>query len=183
MKDLCYEVTTVEGIEYSFVLTSEGLYTFKVSRDMDSYVFGRMIVDNKTQGSDGICHVERIAKSIDTQSTEVQGGSNSKGITGVESEAIKTLEGSRQWFSKRDQIRVDIIWRFQYVARFPADDTILHSVSTNSIKNNPITRRDIELAMDMLGLSKYAIQGKTMKKQLEAMNIDIRRIDIPCMIR
>ena len=51
--------------------------------------------------------------------------------------------------------------RFQYVAGVPSDSAITYSASTNGIKNNPITRRDVLASVDMLGRSNCAAQGKT----------------------
>ena len=78
-------------------------------------------------------------------------------IIGVnEDEAINTVDGSKKQFSKKDRLKADIVRHFQHVAGIPSDATIIHSVNTNAIKNNPITRRDIVLTQDMLGRSKYA---------------------------
>ena len=41
------------------------------------------------------------------------------------------------------------------------DTTLIYSVSTNSIKNNPLTKRDIEIYNEILGCSRYALKGKT----------------------
>ena len=75
--------------------------------------------------------------------------------------AIDSIEANRDQFIKRDQQKGDVFRRFQHVASFPSDKTILHSASTNGIKNNPITGRDVQISIDMLGPSKHAAQGKT----------------------
>ena len=76
-------------------------------------------------------------------------------------DTIDAVEKSRLRFSKRDQVRADRIRRLQHVAGCPSDDTLVYSVLTNGIKNNPISQRDIEMCKDMLGRSKYLAKGKT----------------------
>ena len=49
--------------------------------------------------------------------------------------------------------------RFQHVAGFPSNKTILYSILRNGIKNNLMTTRDVHISNDMLGLSKYVAQG------------------------
>ena len=49
---------------------------------------------------------------------------------------------------------------------------------TNSIKNNPITKGDVEMMIEMLSLSKYAAQGKTIRKQSNAVDI-MQKVEVP----
>jgi hypothetical protein len=97
-------------------------------------------------------------------------------ITGVNAnevkDAIDTVEKSKQKFSKRDQIRADRVRRFQHVAAHPSDETIIYSAMTNGIKNSPITKRDVKMAYDMLGRSKYGVEGKTVRRQPDAVVTD-----------
>jgi hypothetical protein len=76
-------------------------------------------------------------------------------ITGVSThdvkDAIDKIEKSKQKFSKRDQLRASRVRRFQHVAAHPSDETMIYSAMTNSIKNSPITKRDVKMAYDMLG--------------------------------
>ena len=58
MKDLYYNVTTKEGIVYSFELKAEGLYAYKVKQNKDGNVFGKEIIDNKIQSGDAIYRIE-----------------------------------------------------------------------------------------------------------------------------
>ena len=53
------------------------------------------------------------------------------------------------------------------------DDILIHSVITNGVKNSLITKRDIEIAINMLGPSKYVAQGKTMRKTRELINVNL----------
>jgi hypothetical protein len=55
------------------------------------------------------------------------------------------------------------------VAAHPSDETIIYSTVTNGIKNSPITKRDVKMAYDMLGRSKYSVQGKTVRRQPDAV--------------
>ena len=98
-------------------------------------------------------------------------------------EAIETVTGSRARFTKRDQLKADIVRRFQHVAAFPSDRTLMYSVVTNGIKNNPITKRDVELCTEMLGKSKYMAQGKTTMKGAEAVDKDAQLIELPPMVK
>ena len=69
--------------------------------------------------------------------------------------AIKTIEGSKKRFTKRDQKKTDILHRFQHIVGFPSYETIVYSIITNKICNNSIIKRDLNLALEMLSLSKY----------------------------
>ena len=79
--------------------------------------------------------------------------------------AIDTVENSKKNFTKRDQLRVHRVRRFQHVAAHPSDETIIYSSMTNGIRNNPITKRDVKMALEMLGRSRYSIQGKTVRRK------------------
>ena len=75
-------------------------------------------------------------------------------------EAIVTIEGTRSNFSERDQTRGDRVRRLQHVAAFPSDKTLTFSVMTNGTRNNPISRRYIDVRDEMMGKSKHDSQGK-----------------------
>ena len=62
---------------------------------------------------------------------------------------------------------------FQYMVEFPVDKIIIHSIITNRIKINSLRRRDVELAIDILGSSKYIVQGKTTRHRLEPVNVSL----------
>ena len=102
--------------------------------------------NNSVQSKD-IDDLEKIKDKEDTNGVDKVTGITelSREVTGVayinkltNKIAINTIQDSRNIFIKRDQRKVDIVQRFQYVARVPTIKTILHLVSTNSIKNNPI---------------------------------------------
>ena len=57
------------------------------------------------------------------------------GVTNVvEEPAIDMVADIRKNFSKQDQVKLSIVQRFQFVAGFPSNYTIMHSVITNMIK-------------------------------------------------
>jgi hypothetical protein len=154
-RDLKFDCTTNEGIEVSFPSNKDGLHILDCSKyfgvGKQGYVFGKSIIDNKTNNGLAMCH----------------------NITGVSThdvkDAIDTIEKSKQKFSKRDQLRASRVRRFQHVAAHPSDETIIYSAMTNGIKNSPITKRDVKMAYDMLGRSKYGVEGKTVRRQPDSV--------------
>ena len=72
-----------------------------------------------------------------------------------EKDAIDTIAKRHGRFTKRDQIKANMVRRLQHVAAFPSDIALKYSVTTNSIKNNPLTIRDIKIYDKMLRRSKY----------------------------
>ena len=67
----------------------------------------------------------------------------------------------------------------KYVSGHPSDNTMIYSASTNGIKNSPITKRDVLLAIDMLGNSEHAMAGKTTRTQLDAVNAEKQLVELP----
>ena len=65
---------------------------------------------------------------------------------------------------------------FQHAEVVPSDITISCSESTNIIRNNPITRRDVLASLGMLGRRKNAAQGKITCTQSDAVNVTIQKI-------
>ena len=51
----------------------------------------------------------------------------------------------------------------------PSDNTIINLQITNGIKNNPIRNRDANMTFDMLGRSRYGVEGKTLCHQPDAV--------------
>ena len=76
-------------------------------------------------------------------------------VTAHEEDAINTIACSRDKFSKRNQLRADLVRRLQHVAVFPSDAMLIYSFTTNRIKNNPLTTRDVEICNEILDHSKY----------------------------
>ena len=97
--------------------------------------------------------------------------------------AIETLEDSKKQFSKRDRLKAELVRRFQHVAGVPSDATLIHLVTTNGIRNNPITKRDILIAHEMLGRSKYAAKGKTKRRQPSAIDMHQQTVEVPRVIK
>ena len=87
-------------------------------------VFGQNVIDNNTNNGSSMCH-------------------NITGTTLNNDFTIDAVEKSKQNFTKRDQLRAGRVRRFQHVAAHPSDETIIYLTITNSIKNNPITKRDV----------------------------------------
>ena len=88
-------------------------------------------------------------------------GSNNSIVLALKELAIDTISDSYKRFSKKDQLKANIIYRFQHIDEFLLNSTMIHSINTNGIKNNSITQRDIELSLEMLGPNKYTAKGKT----------------------
>ena len=154
--DPCYQCTTKEGVEVLFAPTRQGLHVLDCKemfdKDPNATVFGSSAIDNSFGTEE--CH------SNTTQ--------------------IDTIEASRNKFTKRDQAKAMLVRRFQHVAGHPSDATLDYAAATNSIRNSPITRRDIILAHEMLGRSEYAVQGKTTRTQPDAV-VD-RIVEVPSTI-
>ena len=94
-------------------------------------------------------------------------------------DAIDTVKKSRARFSRRDQLRADRVRRLQHVAGFPSDETLTHSVVTNGIENNPISKRDVQICQEMLGRSKCISQGKTTMKRSDAIDVNKQTVELP----
>ena len=93
-------------------------------------------------------------------------------------EAIDTAQKSRGCFLKRDQIKGNIVRRFQHVAVFLSDAMLIYSFSTNRIKNNPLTKHNVEIYTKMLVRSKYASKGKMTMKRLEPIDSNRQIIEL-----
>ena len=94
------------------------------------------------------------------------------------SNGINTIKESKKRFSERDQKKASLVRRHQHVGGHHSDATLIYSAITNGIKNSPITKQDIEMALDMLGMSDAAVQGKTTRRQPDAVD-DAVVIDLP----
>ena len=157
-QDLKYDCITSEGVKLSFTPNKDGLHVLDCSKyfgvGKQGYVFGKDIIDNNTNSGLAMCH-------------------NSTGVPArIMKDAIDTVEKSKQNFSKRDQLRANRVRRFQHVAAHPSDETIIYSAMTNGIKNSPITKRDVKMAYDMLGRSKYGVEGKNVRRQPDAVTTE-----------
>ena len=157
VKDLTYDCVTSEGLKVQFVPSDQGLYV----KDCSEYLglnksgcfFGTEITDNGTQGGELMSYAFSINKI-----------NNSTGID--------TVEQSRARVSTRDRERANTVRR-------SSDNTMTYSAVTNGIKNSPITKQDVKMALEMLGRSKYALQGKTARHQPDAVNAEEQVVDLP----
>lgn len=163
MKDLVYKCETPENKKIEFARRKDGLHVYNCAKHFQSSteknIFGHNVPDNKFLSITGTTHVTM------SKQNNVEG--------------IDTEEKSKARFSARDQEQAAIVRRFQHVSGHPSDETITYSVSTNGVQNSPITKRDVKLANDMLGRSKFAIHGKTVKSKPDAVNAKENIVAVP----
>lgn len=168
---LKYDCVTSEGVHCTFSPNKDGLHVLDCSKyfgiGKSGYIFGKNITDNNVNGGKDMCR--SIHGTIE----------NAEAFVSVD-DAIDTVTNSKNNFSKRDQSKASRVRRFQHVAAHPSDETLIYSAMTNGIKNNPITKRDIAMALEMLGKSRYSVQGKTVRHQPDA--IDTEAISVPTKI-
>jgi hypothetical protein len=171
LSSLRYECITSEGTKCSFIPNKDGLHVMDCTEyfgiGKSGYIFGKKIVDNNVGGGKDMCR--SIHGTIE----------NAKAFVSID-DAIDTITKSKNNFSKRDQSKASRVRRFQHVAAHPSDETLIYSSMTNGIKNNPITKRDIAMALEMLGKSRYSVQGKTVRHQPDA--VDTESIPVPTKI-
>ena len=157
--DLCFNCVTSEGIKLQFSPTERGLHVLNCAEyfglDRPNWVFGNK--DN--------------AGVIDTCMAGFPELNNSDGID--------TIEKSKSRFSARDIRRADRTRRLQYVSGHPSDKTLGYAADTNGLKNNKVTRRDVILARDMLGVSKHAMAGKRTRTRPDAVNAEEQLVTLP----
>ena len=110
MEYLSYNVTTTEGIKCRFKPTAESLHMFMVEPKSLRYIFGRKVVDNLTDRGDDMCHVG-YKNDVTVTGVQDQIETNSIGVRNEQS-PIEMIKDSRKKFSKRDQIKADIVRRF-----------------------------------------------------------------------
>ena len=174
LSSLKYDCVTAEGVECTFSPNTEGLHVLDCTKyfgiGKDGYVFGKHITDNNVSSGNNMFN--SIHGTIENADAFVS-------IDDVD-DAIDTITKSKNNFSKRDQSKAMRVRRFQHVAAHPSDDTLIYSAMTNGIKNNPITKKDVNMALDMLGKSKYSVQGKTVRHQPDA--VDTQEISVPTKI-
>ena len=72
---------------------------------------------------------------------------------------IDTIKKSEDRFSERDKKRARLAIRLQNVAGHPSDATIIYSAAMNTLRNNPVQKRDVLLALDMKGRSERTCPG------------------------
>ena len=82
-------------------------------------------------------------------------------IKGVE--AIKTMEGNKKIFCKKDMKQAEALRPFKHVSGHPSDATLLNATKTNGIKNSHFAPQDVKLMNDILGKSIYGLKGKSVR--------------------
>jgi hypothetical protein len=171
ISSLKYDCITSEGVECTFIPNKDGLHVMDCSKyfgiGKSGYIFGKKIINNDFDGGKDMCR--SIHGTIE----------NAKAFVSID-DAIDTVTKSKNNFSKQDQLKASKVRRFQHVAAHPSDQTLIYSAMTNGIKNNPITKREVVMALDMLGKSRYSVQGKTVQHQPDA--VDTESISVPTKI-
>ena len=67
----------------------------------------------------------------------------------------------------------------QHAVDFPSNSNLVYSVMTNRIRNNPISKREINICNDMLGRSKYVSQGKTTMASSDPICTNTQIVELP----
>ena len=145
------------GLAMFYTIISESIDEVNESENKQNNLTGilRSILyedNDSNEENDSIIGVIRAntvnISDIDNEGEEVEGSN----LTRVNEEevAIETLEASKKCFSKRDRLKAEMAQRFQHIAKVPSDATLIHSVNANRIRNNPITKRNILIAQEML---------------------------------
>ena len=176
--DLGFKCKTLENVELFFGPTKTGLHVMdcsKTERSKLSFVLGKKILDNGTHfgrpmhnSTAGPTGGDPLARAVEPRAG-VRFADELHMNEDEGSSATDTVEESRKRFTRRDREMADKVRRLQHVSGHPAEGTMAHSVKTNGIKNNPITQRDLKVTEDMLGKCEYALKGKTVRRQPDAV--------------
>ena len=173
--DLSIRCVTKEGVRCEFKPTADGLHVMDCESLLKKgkHVFGRNITDNGTRNGDAMSSCHFIKSKVDAHCF-------AEGVSKLNnSEGIDTMKGSISKLSKRDQARVFAARRFQHVSGHPSDKTMLYAAATNSVIDSPIRQKHILMAIDALGKSGYAIQGKTTRTQSEEVDVADAVTEVP----
>ena len=177
VRDLSYNCTTSEGVEIKFTPTIKGLHVFDASSYFQpgtgngGFVFGEKIIDNGTSGGLNMMNTKIHGNTSFIETCHVGEGTSEN----VE-DAIETIAKSEDKFSTRDVLRARKLRHFQHVSGHPSNATLVYSIATNNIRNYPFDRRDIKLMMEIIGESKYALEGKRTRRQPEAVDTEIMEV-------
>lgn len=93
---------------------------------------------------------------------------------------IATLKGQKGIFSAIDVKRADRVWKFQETVGFPSTKGLLDMIDNCVVKNIPISRLEVQIAMDIYGPSRKISKGKMVRRQLGQVTTDI--MPVPCGI-
>ena len=128
---------------------------------------------NSNEAGTSVGIVDRIIRSSnsDGSSDHVHGdsaydsenvGINRKFI-GVEKDTIDTMFRSNNRFLKWCQLKTHMAGNLQHVATFSSDNDLMRSVAANGIKNNPLSKKDVDISKNMLGPRNYAAKENIQK--------------------
>ena len=85
--------------------------------------------------------------------------------------AIAPITGNKRNFTNRDVEQAEVARRFQHVAVYLSDDNLIYTVTANGIKNLLIVIQDVKLMNNILRNSQYAMKGKSVRGQPDAVTI------------
>ena len=130
---------------------------------------GLHVLDCKSHfgpGKDGCVFGKQII--MEANKPDVKGVS----FVGRGIKAIATIAGNKSNYTNREVKQAKATRQFQHVAGHLSDDTLIGTATTNGIKNLPIVIQDVKLINAILGKSQYAIKGKTVQKQPDAVKTE-----------
>ena len=87
----------------------------------------------------------------DSKIEGMEAKSETSKIVRFEEDTIDTIDQSRGKNSKIHQKKADMMRRLQHAEAFPSGANLIYYFGTNGIKNNPLTKRDVEMCDEMLG--------------------------------
>ena len=133
------------------------------------FIFSNIMINNDPEFGWSMCHADlegdpgvdnNNVKLVDC--TGLQRGCTCCSATpkGIDN-SIDTIVNSMDVFAKYDQNKVDVTRRFQRTGDIPSDRKITHSLTNDGINNNPATKKDVKISINMLGHNKHATQGNT----------------------
>ena len=134
-------------------------------------MFGEKIIDNGTNGGMNMMNTKIKGNTSFIETCHVGEGT----LESVD-DAIETIAKSEDKFSDRDVQRARKLRHFQHVSGHPSNATLVYSIATNNIRNYPFDRRDVKLMMEIIGESKYALEGKRTRRQPEAVDTEIMEV-------
>ena len=72
---------------------------------------------------------------------------------------------------------------FQNISAFSSDSTLTYSATVSGIKNNHITKTDVDIYVDVLGPRKYVVPGKNARKILDPMDTHSQLVSLCSTIK
>ena len=96
---------------------------------------------------------------------------------------IETVEQNKEDHTNRDVESAERARRFQRVAGYPSDKTIIEMAKKKSILGCPILPRDVRLARKIMGPCKHALKGKRTRKTPDSVIVNTEPIPLPNSIK